>query len=681
MAIEDIATLESQELKLKILDRAIRTPHIADRLPTQMAWILQACVGLNLSSHESAGENALIIFRDATLEHRIRYAALSCLNELDAIGILGIDEFVQYLNEAPEERKAGIWESLVWVNLRDNRDALLKFLVDSTTGKQGEKIAEFAQQELEALASKDPAFAHEILQQLKDPVLKLKFIAYTHSGGSSASDSSARLLAYCSVISDAERRGVSIKEMNITQVADFWGSLSESDDKAFQTGIQLVVKKLREGSITPSESFLTDNSTFLYKVAERLSSEQAAAFLSVLSKDVSSLYGYGPGRGDAVIGVALCELGKRLSAEESVRQYQLLSERMTNDPRYGTIANSLQGIAGVVAVPGYPDPNTAAETMLNYLPKSDLGYVRNACWLALGAVASKIDPEFRSRAASMIQADLNAQLQFGEFDRPEALLDVLIGFQEAGTELDLDSILTLIVNDYVKADDISEQQVGFGLKAIKLLKPSSRMHLARRYLDEIHDPSWNAYNWNGTALETSLLSELALEEQEALVEALSKFWDRNAERTWNSDGTESGVSTASMIRGWPEPKRRSVISKLLIILRGHSRLEPHEFATKSPPQAGSLRCLIDLFENMDDEQQLAFLALVSRDGYGDLDISEDQRAKLFNAMSADMLRTCWENFLATQQDLVADVFSMEGPPEQLALIGSVRAGRSSHVRG
>ncbi|MDX1928725.1 MAG: serine/threonine-protein kinase [Pirellulaceae bacterium] len=670
MAIEDIATLESQELKLKILDRAIRTPHIADRLPTQMAWILQACVGLNISTNENAGENALAIFRDVSLEHRIRYAALSCLNELDAISVLGIDEFMRYLNEAPEERKAGVWESLVWVNMRDNRDGLVKFLVESTTGKHGERVAEFAAKELEVIASKDSVFADEIFQQLEEPSLKIKFTAYTNSGDPSLS---ARLLAYCSLISDLERRGVSIKQLDVTQVTDFWQCLSKSDDSAFQVGIQLVLKQLVEGSIALSESFLTSNATSLYKVADRLSSEQAAAFWSLLSKDVSSLYGFGPGRGDAVIGVALCELGRKLSAEDAVRQYQLLSDRMTNDPRYGTIANSLQGIAGVLSVPDYPDPNTVAATMLNYLPKSDLGYVRNACWLSLASNASKIDPELRRQAASMIQADLNVQLQFGEFDRPEALLDVLIRFQDAGTELDLDSLLTLIVNDYVQAEGVSEQQVAFGLKALKLMKPASRMHLARRYLDEIHDPSWNAYNWNGTALETSLLSELALEQQEALVEAVSKFWERNAGRSWNSDGSESGISTASLIRGWPEPKRRSVIGTLLMILRGQSRLGPDELATKSPPHAGTLRCLIDSFDDMDEEQKRSFLILVSRDGYGDLDIGPDQRTKLFNAMSVDMLRTCWENFVANQKDLGAAVFSENGPPEQLALLGAVRA--------
>ncbi len=104
-AIDEIARLKSSELKLRILDQAIRSPQIADRLPTQMSWILQACVGLELPLRKTAAANSLAIFRDGSLDHRVRYAALSCLNELDEIGVIGLDEFVRYVKERPTNGK------------------------------------------------------------------------------------------------------------------------------------------------------------------------------------------------------------------------------------------------------------------------------------------------------------------------------------------------------------------------------------------------------------------------------------------------------------------------------------------------------------------------------------------------------------------------------------------------
>ncbi len=168
-AIDEIARLKSSELKLRILDQAIRSPQIADRLPTQMSWILQACVGLELPLRKTAAANSLAIFRDGSLDHRVRYAALSCLNELDEIGVIGLDEFVRYVKEAPDERKAGVWESFVWVNLRDNRPRLIEFLFEALKGVHGETIAAFAATEFEKLLVKESDLAQEIIKRLDSP--------------------------------------------------------------------------------------------------------------------------------------------------------------------------------------------------------------------------------------------------------------------------------------------------------------------------------------------------------------------------------------------------------------------------------------------------------------------------------------------------------------------------------
>lgn len=286
--IADIATLESSELKLKILDRAIRMPQVADRLPTQMAWILQACVGLDATSHQKAADNALAIFRDESLDHRVRYAALSCLNELDEIGVLSIDEFSNYVQEAPDERKEGVWESLVWVNLRDNPDGLVDFLFECLQGSHGQNALEFACADLENLADEDPIFAGKVLERLDRPQyldvwlnsndttidlpganlvsqfipekpvvsnpfrLRVKTIASAFPN-----DATKKVRAYCNLAKTAESRNEKTRGGLLLTIPDFWDSLADADDDMFAIGVEWCCRIFQAGFPTTEMIFFT----------------------------------------------------------------------------------------------------------------------------------------------------------------------------------------------------------------------------------------------------------------------------------------------------------------------------------------------------------------------------------------------------------------------------------------
>lgn len=708
--IEDIAQLESSELKLKILDRAIRTPQVADRLPTQMAWILQGCVGLDATSHQQATENALAIFRDQSLDHRVRYAALSCLNELDTIGTLSIDEFANYVRQAPDERKEGVWESLVWVNLRDNPDGLVDFLFECLRGNQGQNALEFACADLENLASEDSIFAGKVLERLDRPQnldvwlksddaniqlpgteiifglnpakaivsnpfsLRVKTIACAFPN-----DPTKKMRAYCNLAKLAESNHEKTRGGLLLTLPDFWTSLADADDEMFTLGVELALRYLPIRMANDGNDFLYTNRDSLYKISNRLSPSQAAMAFEYLSKDLGLLYSYTmSSRGDAVIGVALNQVGSRLSADDASRFFRKLSDQLSIDRRYGTIANSLQAIAGVAQVPGFPEPGMAIKRMLEYLPKVNVNYVRNACWSTIVRLADQIDPTVIQEVTALIQADLEAQLSFGEFDKPEILVEHLMSLSQLGTEVDLESFYFLFIVDCVKSSANSDGEITLALKMLEQLTPASRRNVALASYRTAEESTWNMQLLFGSSLEKNLLLDLSFDDQKSLADRILEFLESSEEPSGMavSTGWNMGEPLAILIQDWPDSPRIQIIEKAFGKLREQLGLQSGDSNRNTKLVEGAFRFLVDARKWLSDAQQQELSLLLSRHRQNSMSCLSEDMTKLIGTLNADPLKQFWQARVsewAKKQDKSASD-SIDPMPfvRELALIGSAR---------
>ncbi len=719
-AIDEIARLKSAELRLRILDQAIRSPQIADRLPTQMSWILQACVGLDLPLHKTAADKSLEIFRDASLDHRVRYAALSCLNELDEIGAIEFDELVRYLNEAPNERKAGVWESLVWVNLRDNRKRMIEFLFEALKGGHGETIATFAATDLQKLMVQDAAFAHEIIERLDSPGWRELWMTVASSTQprsaapnlsvsadgqpivvpgaplsalqslqrlrlhaierAYATDPHAKLQGYFRVADLARNIGATISPLLLEAegwfstpedkwgaTSDFWDCLAEANDEAFKVGVPIAIQCISD-SPGELEWFLYQNADSLYKIAQRLTPEQALLCTELLERDISSLsINYGDSsRGEAIIGVALGELGRRLSAEVAQQKHQKFVDRLKVDRRLGTLSNSLQAMAAFASVPGYADPNASARLILDNLPKVSTNYVRNACWRFIGEKAASLEPDLLSLSATLVQYDLNNQIVDDSYNDPQLLLDVLLKLRDAGCQFDLDDCLTLILDDYVFAPKLTDEQVAFCRTALSLMKPASRQDLARKVIQATSETDDTTDRLPCSPFDVTLLRELTHEEQAAAVDKALAYWKSTikSDDVWESSSQESGTAIASLIRTWPEAERFPPIDAAIDHLSSQTLLNSGDGATKPPVTAGLLSFLCDLLDVMREEQRTKFLALVSINGYWETSLSSGMRDKLLDALSPVHLQQSWASLQKLEFDKAAS--------EHLASVGAIR---------
>ncbi len=135
---------------------------------------------------------------------------------------------------------------------------------------------------------------------------------------------------------------------------DFWDCLAESNDEAFQVGKTIAIECISDspGSL---EQFLVNKAEPLRKIAQRLKPEEALLCVELFEKDISSLsFSFGNrSSGEAIIGAALGELGRRLSAEVALQKHQEFIDRLKVDRRLGTLANSLQAMAAFANVPGF----------------------------------------------------------------------------------------------------------------------------------------------------------------------------------------------------------------------------------------------------------------------------------------------------------------------------------------
>ncbi|AMV35560.1 Serine/threonine-protein kinase PknB [Pirellula sp. SH-Sr6A] len=707
--IADIATLESSELKLKILDRAIRMPQVADRLPTQMAWILQACVGLDASSHQKAAENALTLFRDDSLDHRVRYAALSCLNELDEIGVLSIDEFARYVREAPQERKEGVWESLVWVNLRDNPDALVDFLFACLTGQHGPDALSFACADLEKLASNDPIFAEKVIHRLDHPDLRDVWLNSTDatinvpsiysfaavSGEQSYSsnpfslrvktissayptDPLQRVRAYCEVDRMAKGSNAKVTGAPLMDVPDFWNSLAESNNEVFLLGVEVAMQYLPEMFARKGSDFLYQNSDSLYKVSAKLSPAQAVAIYDLLAKDIGVLYSYtNTSRGDAVIGVALNQVGPKLSSEDASRSFQKLSDQLSIDRRYGTVANSLLAIAGVASAPGFAEHRLVVDRMLEHLPKVNVNYVRNACWNSIVDVADQLDPKVLTEVSSLIQTDLESQLALGQFDAPEILVDHLVRLSKLGAEVDFDTKFLLLIADYVRSSYYSEAEGALALKMLNILSPESRRNTAAAALRELDGSNWKVDLLQDTPLESALLQELSEVDQHAFVEAIWEFLNRQREDEIDASTRANAIGKAmvSLSRNWPDNKRMLLVQKALSKLREQLSLDDSTKSEATMLIDCMIRFLVDSWDGIDERQKHELSSLLMQHGLWNTGLSDEEFKTILKSFNSVQLAALWKarvsRFLSNPTDWPNEDNPSDTTVHELAAIGFV----------
>ncbi len=315
---------------------------------------------------------------------------------------------------------------------------------------------------------------------------------------------------------------------------DFWDCLAESNDEAFQVGKTIAIECISDspGSL---EQFLVNKAEPLRKIAQRLKPEEALLCVELFEKDISSLsFSFGNrSSGEAIIGAALGELGRRLSAEVALQKHQEFIDRLKVDRRLGTLANSLQAMAAFANVPGFAEPNASARFILDNVPKVSISYVRNACWRFIGERATSLEPDLLSLIATHIVNDLNKEVIDDNYIDPQLLLDVLSSYAMLVASLDLDDRLTPILDDYVFESEIAVEQVAFCQKALSLLKPASKQYLARQYLQATSETDGNPNRLPSSEFGVTLLTQLTREEQATVVDHALANW----KSTVNSDNS------------------------------------------------------------------------------------------------------------------------------------------------
>lgn len=425
--------------------------------------------------------------------------------------------------------------------------------------------------------------------------------------------------------------------------------------------------------------FLYKNADSLYKISNRLSPSQAAIAFEYLSKDLGLLYSYTAlSRGDAVIGVALNQVGPRLSPEDASRFFQKLSDQLSIDRRYGTIANSLLAIAGIAQVSGFPEPNVAVRRMLEYLPKVNVNYIRNACWSSIVKLADRIEPMVLQEVAALIQADFESQLSFGQFDNPEVLVEHLMNLSQHGVDVDLDTLYILFIVDFVTSSAHADREIAFALKMIEQLTPTGRRNAALVSYRTADESNWNMQLFFGSPLEKNLLPYLSFDDQNALADRIWEFLENSEEPSGMAlfTGWNMGEVLAILIQDWPDPPRSQIIEKAFQKLRDQFELKSGDPTQNTKLVDGVFRFLVNAREWLSEVQQQELTLLLAQHRQRRSTCLSEDMTKLIGSLNSDQLKQFWEarvsEWTKMQDKSANESIDLYPFVRELAWIGSAR---------